>query len=882
MNFKLKPLSVAVMTTVALAGCGDIVTEEETIEKTFPVEQGKVDPNTGFILTAASGLTCKSPDIVQEIDADFYPLTAEEMTAIKAAALVIANPDSDWTADEVAAWESTFNPYTFDYGTLDLYSVLGLTLEEQGRMAIAKEEAKAFKIGQKQDVIFGDGFDAWFDAWFETVPYSDYLGKSQRLQKAARGAEIALSSADSGDQVCYTPPTECPNYQMVDESGAYDCIVPETNPIEDAPAPAYVAGANEAVMYFRKNGDQTEANYAGITVHTWNNSNCTSYNEETSVTNWGSGKAATAIDPNYGMYWVLDLVDGHDNCGNMIVYDKNSGSKFVTDNDAMIPLGNSGDTIFHNLDKTSFFQEGFPANLLDGVYLANQHPYFGAAAGSKSCGWGTTLDEAGEACIGQPIDNCPVGTYAVGVGQVEIASKCIAEFDTEETTLYLRGGFNGWGNPTEGQDFEYTADGEYRKNFVYGAHPEDATLNDDGSVSYFFKIADADWSEPSTYGGIKGGDVPAIGSEITLTAGEGVGQDMSIALEADSIYQFLFNAADVSDAKLKINKVPLNAFPVLTYGDTDVELAYKADGVYTARVELAAMTYNLSVADVAAEFAVGAAVAEDATLELNTPVALADSGETMSITIADAAEYDFYLDYSDMENPTFAVNPAIPLGATKTFIRGGLNGWGAPAEDEIIYNEDTTTYSIIYGLEESVTPYNFKFASEDWSTVDLGTDKLTFSEDEDAVMLTAYDDNTNIGITADETTSYLFAVDFSGENPVVKVSKLPIFLRGGMNGWGEDDQFAFNATDAGNTNEAGHEYVVSADLAAENVFFKVATSDWSTINLGAPTDDGLAVTVDTSVGLESTNGNLGFNPSSAGTYKFTFDEKAKTLIVTEE
>jgi hypothetical protein len=881
MNFKLKPLSVAMLATVTvLGGCS---TEEEEIVKTRPVEAGQVNPTTGWIETAASGLTCKSPDIVQSIDADFHPLTTDEITALRTAALAIANPDSDWDSDEIAAWDATFDPYTFDYGTLDLYSVLGLTAEEEARRVVAKEEARAFKISQKQDVIFGDDFDTWFDAWFDSVPYVDYLGKSQRLQKAARGAELTLSSADNGDQVCYTPPTECPNYQMVDESGTYDCIVPEANPIEGAPTPEYTAGANEAVIYFRKNGDQTEANYTGITIHAWNNSNCTSYNEDTSITNWGSGKASAGIDDNYGMYWVLDLVDGHDNCGNMIVYDKNSGSKFITDNDAMIPLGNSGDTIFHNVDKMSFFQEGFPANLLDGVYLANQHPYFGAAAGSKSCGWGTTLDDAGEACVGQAIDNCPTGTYAVGVGQVDIASKCIAEFATDDTTLYLRGGFNGWGNPTDGQDFEYVGDGEYRKNFVYGAHPDDATLNDDGSVSYFFKVADADWSEPSTYGGIKGGDTPAVGTEISVTAGEGVGQDMSIAFEANSIYQFLFNASDVSDAKLAINKVPLDAFPVLTYGDSTMELAYKADGVYTARIALEAMTYNLSVADTAAEFAVGAAEASEATLSLNSPVAIADNGEAMSIAISDAGEYDFYLDYSDTDNPTFEVKPAIPLGTTKTFIRGGMNEWGDPAEDEIIYDESTSTYSVVYGLEASTTPYQFKFASSDWSTVDLGTDKLTFSADDDAVALTKYDDNTNIGITADESTSYLFAVDFSQEETIVKVSKLPIFLRGGMNGWGETDQFAFNATDADNDNEAGHEYVISASLAAENVFFKVATSDWSTVNLGSATDGPEALSLDTSVTLGGANdNNLSFNPASAGTYKFTFNEKSKTLVISQD
>jgi len=112
------------------------------------------------------------------------------------------------------------------------------------------------------------------------------------------------------------------------------------------------------------------------------------------------------------------------------------------------------------------------------------------------------------------------------------------------------------------------------------------------------------------------------------------------------------------------------------------------------------------------------------------------------------------------------------------------------------------------------------------------------------------------------------------------VSELPIYIRGGMNGWGESDQMSFNATDAGNSNEAGHVYVTTLTLAADNVFFKVATADWSTINLGAPTDDGLAVELGVEVPLAASNGNLASFPAVAGDYKFSFDLTNKTLVVT--
>jgi pullulanase len=872
MNFKLKPLSLAALATATvLSGCS---TEEETIEKTRVF-----DPESN------TGLWCKLPDVVKTVDADFHPLTEAEISALETVALEITDPNGEMTEEEVTAFKASFNPYTFDYDTYDLYGPLGLTMEEMARQAVAKEEARQFKIGQKQQEIFGDDFDTWFDAWFATVPYTDYLGKSQRLPKATLGMELSLSAANNGEEACYTPPTECPNYQVVDESGSYNCVIPEENPLADEapaiPADALEAsGAGNAVLFFRKNGTQDEENYKDITIHSWNNSNCTAYNEETSTTNWGSGKAAAGIDENHGIYWILDLQEQHDSCGNIIVYNKTSGDKFITQNDAMMPLGNSGDVVFHNLDKISFFQEGFPANLLDGAYLANQHPYFGAAAGSKSCGWGTTLDDAGEACIGQAIDNCPAGTYAVGVGQVDIPSKCIAEFDTDATTLYLRGGFNGWGNPVEGNDFEYVGEGVYRKIFAYGEHAEDATAGEDGTVSYFFKVADADWSEPSTYGGIKGGSLPSVGGgAVAVTAGEGVGQDMSVSMAENSNYQFVFNASDVSAATLEIQEVPVQAFPNISIDGELSQMTYKGDGIYNlVKQEMAAGTFTIGFVDQANGFVYGAG--ETNTVGINEEIALVADGGGISLTIEDAQKYDFIMDFSDVDAPTFKVNPSKPLGANVTYIRGSVNGWGTPSTDEIMYDEATKTYSIIYGLEASEQEHQFKFATEDWAAVNMGFNEVIASDDEDALPLVNKDGN--IGVVADESMSYKFELIYGEETPTLKVSKLPIYIRGGMNGWGEVDQMALNTVDEVETREAGHEYISTLSLGADSVFFKVATGDWSTVNLGSATDGPEAVSLDTPLVLGSANdNNLSFDPDAAGDFKFIFNQKTKTLTISE-
>ncbi|MEH8019195.1 hypothetical protein MN202_18305 [Rheinheimera muenzenbergensis] len=853
MSLQYKPLSlVALATTAVLYGCGG----DDSIEKTYVYDD-----------TTKTGLWCPSPQIVQTVDADYHPLSAAEQAALKAAAMA---------RDGAAFDEAAFNAYTYDYAGINLFEVLGLTLSEQARQATAKEEARAFKISQGQQDIFADEFDSWFDSWFASVPLTDYLGPSERLSKASRGNELSLTAANNSQEICYTPPAACPNYQIPDESGTFACITPLDNPlVDEQPAVSYMAPAGKAAIFYRSaqhidNGDNTEV-YKDLTIHAWNDPDCTSYQDE-STTNWGQGKPSEGIDPIYGMYWTLDLLEAPDQCGNMIVYNKVSGAKRVSEADLRIPLANAGHLA--NLDKMSYLQDGIKVNNYDGKLYANQHPLLGAAAGgTKACGWGLELDGTGEVCVGQALAaQCPAGTIAVGEGQEEIASKCILQFDPAATTLYLRGGFNDWGTANQ---LSY-ANSKFRLNVSYGSHPESATPAEDGTVNYGFKVADANWSDATTFGAIKGGDTPGVGSEALLTAGNGVGQDMFVALKENTIYQYVLNATNPAAVTLKINEVPLAVFPVMSIDGEPVELEYSGAGQFSMRMSLAPDTYSISIADMDAGFAVGAGA--DATVTLNQPYPLVSGGSALSLTVTQQNEYDFILDLSAPDMPTLEVKPGKPLGNTAVFIRGSLNGWTAPASDEIVFDDASRSYSVIYGLEASDTAYQFKFASEDWSTVDMGYSAFDMSADADAIALT--DVGGNIGIKVSKSSSYLFKLDFNTAKPVLKVTELPIYIRGGMNGWGEEHQLAFNATDADNTNEAGHTYVTGINLAADNVFFKVATADWSTVNLGAPTDDGLTVEVGQEVSLGATNGNLAIFPATAGEYNFSFDLVNKKLVVT--
>ncbi|GHE78030.1 hypothetical protein [Thalassotalea profundi] len=827
------------------------------------------------------GLWCKSPSIVQIASPDFYPLSEEDnagLAAGKAAAKAAAQAEQGDSFDE-AAWEASFK-----YESLDLYSILGLTLEEKERQAIAKEEARAFKIGQGQDVIYGEAFDEWFEEWFAAIPPANYLGPSQRITRSVN----ATTSAMDGQEICYTPPLSCPNYKVIDESGTYECIIPEQNPIDGAPAPAYLAGAGEAVAYYLHEdhvvGADNSALYENVVVHTWNNDDCTAYAEDSISPQWGQSPAVTtAIDDNYGKYWVLNLVDEPSNCGNIIFNDTVTGKK-ISENDLTMPIGNSGDIVFHNLDKNAYASDDFPVNVLDGLFLINQHPFFGAEASSglKSCGWGMAADDSGELCLGESLV-CPAGTIAVGVGTADIASKCVTLFEPENTTLYIKGGFNGW-SATADAEFEYTENGQYRLNYLYDTDCEivEPTEESDGencSVTHQYKVADADWSEPASFGSIKGGDQSAVGTTILMTVGEGVGQNMSVAMEEEKIYQFLVDASDTSAVTLTINEVPVQAFPSITIGGETLDLAYSSDGNYVLRKALMAETYNFTIADEAAGFSVGA-VDTNNIVTASTPLALAHDGGALSFTPSSAAEYDFILNLSNPEAPSLEIKPALPFGTTPVFIRGSINGWSSPAADEIKWNADTRSYSVLYGLEAGGN-HAFKFADANWSTVNLGFNEVTISSDSDAIAVV--DDGGNMRVVVDESSTYKFEVIFASANPVVKVSKAPLYLRGSITDWGASNanQLQFMPVDASNTAETSRTYSMEVTISNAGEF-KVADEGWGGTlgyNYGVEIA-GTKVELGVPLTLVASNNNIGID-LPAGTYIFAFEDGVtKTMTVT--
>ena len=97
-----------------------------------------------------------------------------------------------------------------------------------------------------------------------------------------------------------------------------------------------------------------------------------------------------------------------------------------------------------------------------------------------------------------------------------------------------------------------------------------------------------------------------------------------------------------------------------------------------------------------------------------------------------------------------------------------------------------------------------------------------------------------------------------------------------MNGWDESTPFAYNGDGS---------YSVVVALTANTYGFKLASADWSTVNLGGTSVDTVTVTIGEALDLlQGSNDNLSITIDTDGDYLFTIvpvaDYSSVQLIVT--
>lgn len=318
---------------------------------------------------------------------------------------------------------------------------------------------------------------------------------------------------------------------------------------------------------------------------------------------------------------------------------------------------------------------------------------------------------------------------------------------------------------------------------------------------------------------------------------------------------------------------------VVPYGDTvvylrgsmngwgqDTPFSYEGQGIYRTTFTLEEGTeYQFKIAE--ADWSnpnLGGPDGESDVVGEGVTYALAPSNNNLKFTPDATALYEFIFDAVDTANPTLLVRKDNPYFGTEVYVRGGMNGWGTGNPLTYAGNKMFTA-----NFDVAVGDYEFKVASEDWSTVDHGAVEDTDAARNLAVGSTLdanLSGGPNFRLSIDSEEAYQFTLDVSGEVPVIGVFKAeffgatPVFLRGGMNGWGTADQLTY----------ADNAYSVSIAISAGIVEFKVASDDWAAVNAGAVDGDNRDVTLGQPLMmLQGSNDNLRFDAPETGSYTFT-------------
>ena len=669
------------------------------------------------------------------------------------------------------------------------------------------------------------------------------------------------------------------------------------------PEPVYFAaerdggGFSEIVYYF----NHPSGVFDGWGLHHWNGTNsaggtCISYEDfgDAEGTAWGVPTAPVGVDPNYGIYFILNL-RASANCSNSIPYNFNAGSQ--ADNDVVVnllptdaqPVPNpTGNFYILARNEEDRYDAGTPFPYPRTYDAINAIPDLGGGdEGPVECEFPEVANEDETECL-PPQELDP--------------------FEPGAVTLYLRGGFNDWGNDADGNfalsdavAFHY-ADGFYTTTLAIPA-------NADG---YDFKIADETWEENNTFGGPMGGvddrTVPFDEPWALISGRTADDQDiegnMRITPEADINIQFTINATDPENLTMTMTEVPVNA-PLYIRGsmndwgsdaDGNFSLAsgttimrYQGNNLYSAQLTLtqAEEAYQFKVADPAytAETNFGATAGEEV-LPLNEPKTLVtgDDGQNIQYTATVDETVTFTLDVTDVTSPILTASK-VPYGTTQIFVRGSMNDWGNNDDGFALTDADAFeylgdgVYQTVLGLD--ATTNFFKIADSDWSTVNFGDapgedGAVTLNE---AKTLTGGSDSANLSLTTDSAGNYVFTLNaVLPAAPELTVRNqeayqgTPIFIRGSINDWGTANEMNYMGEGVYQTT-----INLAASSAEEPHFFKVASEDWEAANFGGSPADGADNTAVlggyTTLTPGGDSANLGLVVETAGDYIFSLDTK---------
>ncbi|WP_158973022.1 alpha-1,6-glucosidase domain-containing protein [Paraglaciecola sp. L3A3] len=305
---------------------------------------------------------------------------------------------------------------------------------------------------------------------------------------------------------------------------------------------------------------------------------------------------------------------------------------------------------------------------------------------------------------------------------------------------------------------------------------------------------------------------------------------------------------------------------------TDNPASYVGDGVYESVISLAAGDYEFKIAS--EDWSTVDYGSDDLVVALGVDKVMGRGQSNLTMTLTEDSTLKFSFDASDTDAPVLTVDHEEPFIGTTVFIRGTLNGWSEDNPmDYAIGGKYSTT------IELSAGSYEFKIASADWSTVDYGS-----AESDPDVSIALAEalgvSGSNMTITVAQDGAYTFVFDASNlTEPSISVfdaemfGDTTVFVRGSLNGWGEDNPVIFDGVGS-----------YSTEIAIEpgSYEFKVASADWATVDLGSG-EENSSVMVDTPKTLGFKGANMTIDIVESGTYRFTVtgpDPSAPTVLVT--
>lgn len=208
----------------------------------------------------------------------------------------------------------------------------------------------------------------------------------------------------------------------------------------------------------------------------------------------------------------------------------------------------------------------------------------------------------------------------------------------------------------------------------------------------------------------------------------------------------------------------------------------------------------------------------------------------------------------------------IPNQPTGIYLRGGMNNWG----DEYTVGDKTYTKEELLAPWEFLTTdvanvyeiascaidkdVEFKVADAAWAAVNCGLGDQTFAIGE-PYELNGGDNPGNLVMPANFSgrvqltkKGNSYTILFEPDEPDTPGNPSGIYLKGDMNGWADTDAGQFLTTDFKNN------WLVQGVTIAKGQGFKIANTDWSTINLGL--NDGETFEIGKTVKLVQGGGNM--------------------------